>query len=366
MARAVEVLSRARDNNDLVITTGGLGPTEDDLTREAIAATMGEDIYVDPALENALRERYARQGRDLLERARKQAWLIPSARPITNARGTAPGWWVERDGKIIVSMPGPPGEMTRMWEEEVTPELLRRQPGSVLVKRTIKTSGLGEPLVEEAIASLLHSDNPSIGIYARPDGVQVRIAAKAPTQEEAQRLIAPLEVEVRNLLGPIVWGTDDDTFTSIVAQMMIDRGLTLAVMESCTGGLLSDEITNVPGSSRYFRGGIVSYATEVKEMMGVDPAIISEHGVVSAQTAAAMALAVRLRLKADIGIGITGVAGPDPQDGVPVGQVYIGLDGDDAVAPQSMGFLYQQGREQIKRRAVTQAITLLRRALLGG
>jgi PncC family amidohydrolase len=147
--------------------------------------------------------------------------------------------------------------------------------------------------------------------------------------------------------------------------MMKERGLTLAVMESCTGGLLSDTITNVPGSSAYFRGGVVSYATDVKEMMGVAPAIIGEYGVVSAQTAAAMAAAIRERLEADIGIGVTGVAGPEPQDGVPVGQVYIGLDGGEDVPSHSLSFLFSQSREAIKRRAVTQSIMLLRRALLG-
>jgi nicotinamide-nucleotide amidase len=161
-----------------------------------------------------------------------------------------------------------------------------------------------------------------------------------------------------------VWGVDDDTFESVVGRMLKERGLTLAAMESCTGGLFSDTITNVPGSSAYFRGGIVSYATEVKQMMGVDPAVIREHGVVSAQTAAAMAAAVRQGLQADIGIGITGVAGPEPQDGVPVGQVYIALDGGESVPAQSLAFQFNQSRTAIKRRAVTQAIMLLRRALV--
>jgi nicotinamide-nucleotide amidase len=353
LGRAVEVLAKAREHNDLVITTGGLGPTEDDITREAIAALLDEEVAVDPELEAGLRARSARQGRPFLERTIKQAWLIPSARPITNARGSAPGWWVERDGKLIVALPGPPSEMSRMWDEEVSPELLRRRPGDVLITRTIKTSGLGEPMVDEIISPLSKSLNPSIGVYVKSDGVHVRIAAKAQTPAAAHAMIRPVEGEVRRLLGHAVWGAGDDTFSSIVGEMLAGRGLTLAVMESCTGGLLSDEITNVAGASRYFRGGIVSYATEVKEQMGVEPAVIAQYGVISAETAAAMASTARERLGADIGVGITGVAGPEPQDGAPVGQVYIAVDGD----PQS--------REQIKRRAVTQAITLLHRALLG-
>jgi nicotinamide-nucleotide amidase len=364
LGRLAEVIGRARERADLVITTGGLGPTEDDLTREAIAAVHGEQTAVDPELETWLRDLYKRRGNVMPERNIKQTWLIPSARAIPNPRGTAPGWWVERDGKIVIAMPGPPSEMNRMWEEEVSPELAKRSTGTVLIKRTLKTAGLGESNVDEMISHLLKGNNPSIGLYARADGVHVRMGAKAATPEEARALIAPVEAQVRAILQPHVWGADDDTFESVVGETLVQRGLTLAAMESCTGGLFADTITNVPGSSRYFRGGIVSYATEVKQMMGVDAAVISKHGVVSAETAAAMAAAVRQRLGADIGIGITGVAGPDPQDGVPVGQVFIALDGGEKVASQALAFQFNQSRVAIKRRAVTQAIMLLRRALV--
>jgi nicotinamide-nucleotide amidase len=297
------------------------------------------------------------------ERNIKQAWLIPSARAIANPRGTAPGWWVEKDGKIIVSMPGPPAEMNRMWDEEVAPQLLKLNPGTVLVKRTLKTAGLGESNVDEVLSPLLKTTNPSVGIYARADGVHVRLAAKAPSPAQAQSLIAPIEAQMRELLTPYVWGADDETFESVVGDMLKKRGQTLAVMESCTGGLLSDTITNVPGASAYFRGGIVSYATDVKSMMGVDPSIIETHGVVSQQTANAMAQAVRKQLGADIGVGITGVAGPEPQDGVPVGQVYIAVATGDG-EPEELSFQYPQSRTAIKRRAVTQAILLLYRSLV--
>jgi nicotinamide-nucleotide amidase len=363
LGRLVEVLGRGWERSDLIITTGGLGPTEDDLTREAIAELMGEQTAVDPDLEEALRARYRGRNAVMPERNIKQAWLIPSAKAIPNPRGTAPGWWVEKDGKIIASMPGPPAEMTRMWEEEVAPELLKRNPGTVLVKRTLKTAGLGESNVDEIISPLLKTTNPSIGVYARADGVHVRIAAKAPSPAQAEALIEPVEMQMRRLLAPHVWGIDDDTFESVIGQMLKARGQTLAVMESCTGGLLADTITNVAGSSAYFRGGIVSYATDVKTMMGVDPAVIDAHGVVSQPTANAMALAVRQRLQADIGVGITGVAGPDPQDGVPVGQVYIAVATGDG-PPEELSFQFPQSRTAIKRRAVTQAILLLYRALV--
>jgi nicotinamide-nucleotide amidase len=364
LGRLAEVIGRARERADLVITTGGLGPTEDDLTREAIAAVHGEETAVDPELETWLRGLYQRRGVVMPERNIKQTWLIPSARAINNPRGTAPGWWVERDGKIVIAMPGPPSEMNRMWEEEVAPRLAERSTGTVLIKRTLKTAGLGESNVDEMISHLLKGNNPSIGLYARADGVHVRMGAKAATPDEARALIAPVEAEIRSILAPHVWGADDDTFESVVGETLAERGLSLAAMESCTGGLFADTVTNVPGSSRYFRGSIVSYATEVKQLMGVDPAIIATHGVVSAETAAAMAAAVRDRLEADIGVGITGVAGPDPQDGVPVGQVYIALDGGEKVPSQALAFQFNQSRTAIKRRAVTQAIMLLRRALV--
>jgi len=247
----------------------------------------------------------------------------------------------------------------------VSPELMRRHPGPVLVKRTIKTVGIGEAQVDETLSPLLKSTNPSIGIYARADGIHVRIAAKADMQEEARRLIEPVEAEVRKLLGTAVWGADDDTFESVVGELMKARNLTMAAMESCTGGLLSDTITNVTGSGDFFLGALVSYATEVKEMFGVDPEIIKQHGVVSPETAAAMAAEVRKNFGTDVGIGITGVAGTEPVDGAPAGQVYIGIDGGEKLGKHGLGFQFPQSRPAIKRRAVTQALMLLRRALLG-
>jgi nicotinamide-nucleotide amidase len=361
--RLVEVFRRAWERSDLIITTGGLGPTEDDLTRESIAELVGEQTAIDPEQEEGLRARYRQRNAVMPERNIKQAWLVPSARAIPNPRGSAPGWWVEKDGKRLISMPGPPAEMTRMWDEEVAPELLKLNPGIVLVKRTLKTAGLGESNVDELLSPLLKTNNPSVGIYARGDGVHVRLAVKAPSPAQARALIEPVEAQMRALLTPHVWGTDDDTFESVIGDMLKQRGLTLGAMESCTGGLFADTITNVPGSSAYFRGSIVSYATEIKEAMGVDPAIIEKHGVVSQPTANAMALAVRERLQADIGVGITGVAGPDPQDGVPVGQVYIAVAAGPG-APEELSFQFPQSRTAIKRRAVTQAILLLYRALV--
>ncbi len=380
LERLAEVLERAWGRSDLILTSGGLGPTEDDITREAIARVLGEEMTVDPDIAQALRDFFAGRGIKMPERNVKQAALIPSARAITNPHGTAPGWWVERDGRIIVAMPGPPTELHRMWEEEVAPELERRlrpepsecsrdaepghRPGAVLVTRTLKTVGIGEGSVDEMVSDLLKSANPSLGVYARTDGVQLRIAAKAATAEEARRLISPVEEEARRILGTAVWGADDDTLAGVVGEMLRERRLTLATMESCTGGLLASTITDVPGSSDYFKGGLVSYATEMKVAWGVDPAVIAEDGVISAECAREMARAARERLSADVGISVTGVAGPDPQEDKPVGTIHIAVD-DGRRRPQAISYTFAQGREAVKRRAVTTALALLRRSLLG-
>jgi len=363
LGRLVEVIRRARERSDLVITTGGLGPTEDDLTREAIAQVLGEESTVDPELERGLRELFASRGFPMPERNVKQAALISSARAIPNPRGTAPGWWVEHDGRVIVAMPGPPTEMQLMWEAEVAPELERRRPGAVLIVRTLKTVGVGEAAVDEMVSPLLKSSNPSIGVYSRADGIHLRIAAKAASAEEARRLIEPVEEEARRILGGAVWGADDDTLAGAVGAMLRERGLTLATMESCTGGLLASTITDVPGSSDYYKGGLVSYATEMKIAWGVEREVIAEHGVISAECAQSMARAARERLGADVGIGVTGVAGPDRQEEKPVGTVHIAVALRER-PPRTTSYIMPQGREAVKRRAVTTALALLRRVLL--
>jgi nicotinamide-nucleotide amidase len=361
--RLAETIGRARDRSDVIICTGGLGPTQDDLTREAISAVMGEQPVVDPDLEAALRGFFASRGVQMAEQNVKQCWVIPSGRAIPNPRGTAPGWWVERDGKVIIAMPGPPAEMTRMWDKEVAPELARRNPGSVLVTRTLKTAGAGESTVDDMITPLQESQNPSIGTYAKADGVHLRLAAKAANEQEAWRIILPVEEEIRSRLGPLIWGADEDTFESVVCDMMKERGVMLATMESCTGGLLASTITDVPGSSACFRGGLVSYATSTKITWGVDAQVIDEHGVISAETAREMARVAREVHEGSVGIGITGVAGPDEQEGKPVGTVHVAID---AIwePPRTVSYTFNQGRAAVKRRAVTTALGLLRQSLL--
>ena len=363
--RIVQTLRRAWERSDVIITTGGLGPTEDDLTRESIAEMLGETQRVVPELEDALRARFARRGGPPMpERNIKQATLVPSARAIPNPRGSAPGWWTERDGHIIVSMPGVPSEMFYMWENEAAPELLSRSDGSVLLSKIIKTNGMGEALVDELLSPLLSSNNPSIGVYAKNDGIHLRLSAKAARPPEAQRMLDELEPKVNAILGDIIWGYDDETPAAAVGRLLKDRGLTLATMESCTGGLVSSLTTDIAGSSTYFKGGAVTYTNAQKVAHGVHPSIIEQHGAISAECAQAMAVAIRERMSADVGISVTGVAGPDPVEGKDIGTVFIGVATADNQRVMTGG-IYQRSRVDIKSRAATNSLLFLRRVLLG-
>jgi len=402
--RLQECLERAWSRSDIVLTTGGLGPTEDDLTREAIAALFNEEPSVDPELERNLREFFTRRKFVMPENNLKQAMLIPSARVIPNPRGSAPGWWIEKASRekevsfhvwkdrefegvphpikkspktgglrglksdarttphILIAMPGPPAEMQRMWEKEVFDKLRNLVQTDIIVSRTIKTLTDAESSVSKKVAPLLSSTNPSIGIYAKPDGIHLRITAKAASNEEAQDMIARHEDKVRSLIGDIIWGYDDETLEGIVGKILSEKGFTLATMESCTGGLLSNTITDVPGSSEYFKGGFVTYTNEAKIANGVDPDLIARHGAVSPAVAADMARAARERLQSDIGIGITGVAGPAEMEGKPAGTVFIAID--NGKETKMIEGRYPPLRHQVKRRAAYHALYELRRMLL--
>jgi nicotinamide-nucleotide amidase len=363
--RLCETLRRDRDRSDLVIMTGGLGPTEDDLSREAIAAVLGETPHVDPTLAADLRAFFAGRGIEMPERNLKQAWVLPSVTPLPNPVGTAPGWWAERDGKIVVAMPGVPHEMMRMWENEVVPRL-RPRTGAVLFTRTLRVAGLGESTVEERLGDLIHNTNPTVATYAKRDAVDVRISAKAPTEDEARQLVEDFEARARAVLGKHIFGVDRETPQSIVLDLLLAGSLTLATMESATGGLLASMITDVPGSSNAFLGGFVAYSAEMKAQWGVPRETLETYGAISVETARAMAQAARERLGASVGVGITGVAGPALQEDKPVGTVHIAVvsagDTADRISDTSQHF--RGGRAEIKQRAAITALNLLRLHLL--
>jgi nicotinamide-nucleotide amidase len=263
LGRATDTVRRAAERSDLVVCTGGLGPTEDDLTREAIAAALGEVPAVDPALEAELRAWFAGRGAPMPERNRKQAWLIPSARALSNPLGTAPGWDVRRGGTRIVAMPGVPREMTRMWEVEVEPTL---GAGSVLRSRTLKLLGIGESSVEEALDELVHSTAPTVATYAKNDGVHVRITDKGTDEATVSDRIEAMDRTIRGRVGEHVWGTDADTLGSVVGRALAARGWRIAVAEAITGGEIARALTENEGSASWLAGAIVLPAADERAL----------------------------------------------------------------------------------------------------
>lgn len=361
--RIAETLQRAWERSDLIIMTGGLGPTEDDLTRESISALVGETMAIDPQQEMHLRRGFARLHMEMPERNLKQATLIPSAQPLANPIGSAPGWWVEKDGRIIVAMPGVPREMFRMWENQVIPRL-HEQTGGLIFTRILRVYGIGESTVEERLGELIHTTNPTVATYAKLDAVDVRISAKAEQRERAEEMVVDVEMQIRQRLDDAIFGIDRETLAQVTGKLLMAHQQTLGVMESLTGGLLANMITDVPGSSEYFVGGIVAYTNELKGRMGVPRDVLDRYGAISEQTARAMAHAIREHLSTDFGIGITGVAGPDKLEDKPVGTVYIAVEGPEGVVA-SMGPGWRGDRSDNKRHAALTALNILRRYLQG-
>ncbi len=318
--RIVEVLKRAWQRSDIILITGGLGPTDDDVTRESIAEMFGEKMEIVLSLESALRARFGQMGREMPLSNLKQATLIPSAKSIPNPAGTAPGWWVERDGRVLIAMPGPPRELNEVWQNYVQPRLAQRAD-SILIPRTIKTFGLSEGAVGEMVSTLLAAANPTLGIYAKPDGIHLRLAAKATNREEALKMLDEGETSIRAILDDYIWGCDNDTPEAMVGRLLVEKGLTLAVMEDSGGGWLATTIGEIPESRTFFKGGLFACSDDAKVAFGVGAEVISRCGTASPEVAQAMAEAAKAFLKADIGIGTTGIEGTKES---PMGTVYIG------------------------------------------
>lgn len=252
--RLVNCLRQAASRSDLILTTGGLGPTDDDLTREAIAELLGETPSVDPALAEQLRRFFELRQMEMTENNLKQASLIPSARAIPNHYGTAPGWWARTNEQCIIAMPGPPGELHHMWETQVEPYL---HQGAVIRSRTLKLFDISESRVDALLKPLTPSSNPTVAVYAKQDGIYVRITVKAPDDRAVAEAIAPIEAQIRLLLGDFIWGTDEQTQESVTADLLRRSHLSLAVGETVTGGRLSAMLTTITDSSDWFRGALV-------------------------------------------------------------------------------------------------------------
>jgi nicotinamide-nucleotide amidase len=368
LGRITALLRRVLAEADAVIMCGGLGPTHDDLTREAIAEVMGVELRHDEAVADVIRELFAARGRRMAENNLRQALVPVGATVIPQTRGTAPGLVcpVVIDGrpKVMYAMPGVPHEMKDMMQRAVLPDLLSRSgEASVIVSRVLRTwgeseSGLNERL-DPVIDRLETEGNPTLAFLASGwEGIKVRLTAKAATAAEAMALIDRWDAEVRAIVGDIVFGVDDDTMESVVLQLLRERGLSLGLAESVTGGLVAGRITNVPGASDVFRGGIVSYASDVKfDVLGVP-----EGPVVSEAAAETMARGAQRVLGADVALALTGVAGPAEQDGMPAGTLCVGIAIGDQATTRTLRMPGQ--RDQMRQMSVITALDLLRRLLL--
>jgi nicotinamide-nucleotide amidase len=362
LARAVRsALSRSR----LVIAMGGLGPTEDDRTREAFARALGRRLVFHPDILRTIEARFRRRGLAAPASNRKQAYVLRGAEALGNPNGTAPGQWLETDRNIVVLLPGPAHELKPMFEDFVLPRL-RRRPTASLVRRVLRLTGLGESLMESRIADV-YGALPSgvvLTTLASPGDLAIHIIAQGTGgPERLERKIEAVEHALLQRLGDFVYSRDDKSLPEVVGAGLLSRGETLACAESCTGGLLGHRVTGVPGSSAYFLASVVAYANRIKEdFLGVSKASIGGSGAVSSAVAAAMAEGVRARAKSTYGLGITGVAGPGGGTmRKPVGLVYTALAGPDGVTVARN--LFFGGRDHVKFQATQKALDMLRRRL---
>ncbi len=354
----------AMSRADVVISTGGLGPTQDDITRDGLALALGVALVRRPELEELIRAKFAALGREMPASNLLQALVPAGARPIVPERGTAPGIVAEAGGVVVYALPGVPAEMREMMEGTVLPELAARS-GATIVSRVLRCTGIGESRVAEVLDDLFRGrENPTVAFLAAAGEVKVRITAKAATREEAEALIEPVAAEARRRLGDVVFSSADEALEEAVGRLLRAAGRTLACGESLTGGALGARITAVPGASDYFRGSAVCYTAEAKrEVLGVSPDTLRAHGPVSGPCALEMAAGARRLFGADLGIGLTGAAGPEPHAGAEPGTVWVALAGEDV--SHARGFRAPGDRAQVRRWAEQAALDLVRRHLEG-
>jgi nicotinamide-nucleotide amidase len=368
--RLGDILRGALGRADLVILTGGLGPTDDDLTREVVADTLGLPLHEVPEIVTQFDKRFAARGLRMPHVNRRQAMVPQGATVLANPRGTAPGLAIEHEGRVIVLLPGPPREMQPMFDELSASTLAARTGGSRIHKETLFVAGRGESHVEE-IAQPIYSrwtaETPAIEttILAVPGQVELHLMLRSTGGAVAATRLSTARAELVAALGKDVFSTDGRSMEEVVGSLLRDRGLTIAAAESCTGGLLMSRLTDVAGSSDYVLGGAVAYSNALKTTLaGVPPSLIEAHGAVSEPVAVALADGVRERTGASLGVGITGIAGPaggTPQK--PVGTVVIALSGS-AVDTRVRAFAFFGGRPQVKFQATQAALDMVRRALL--
>lgn len=361
--RLMESIKQAARRSDIIITSGGLGPTVDDVTVETIAKLLGKRVILNKTILKDLKDYFKLIKIKFPAETMRQAYLPEGVKWVRNNVGTAPGLLIEYEGKTIVCLPGPPREIEPMFTKDIVPYLSAiAKTGWVIKSRTIKTTGLGESKVDSRIKDLLKLKPPTtVGIYAKLREVDLKIMSKAKNEKSASKAIAKIERKIHSRLKDFIFGYDDETLEGIVAKLLTGKRLTIAVAESCTGGLLSHRLTNVSGSSKYFIMGIAAYSNEIKEnILGIHKRLLDKHGAVSAPVALEMAKGAKFLACTDIGIGITGIAGPGggtPKK--PVGLVYIALVTDTKRIEKELRI--KGSREEIKFQASQVALDLIRK-----
>jgi nicotinamide-nucleotide amidase len=364
-ARLEEAIRDATRRSKVVITTGGLGPTEDDVTRKVAARALGRRLSLDETILAELRQRFLSFGQVMPERNSRQAMVIEKAVVLPNPNGSAPGMFIEHEGVAIVLLPGPPREMRPMFENHVLPKLAGRAGSVKVVRRMLRVAGLGESAVDEKIAPIYTQyDNPQTTILFNQSEIEIHLTARGRTEVEANALLDRLSEQIEDRLGNAVFAFAGEKMEEIIGLKLTLGRYTLAVAESCTGGLIAQRLTEVPGSSKYFIEGAVTYSNDAKtRTLGVEPVLLLEHGAVSAPVAQAMAEGIRKRARTDYGLAVTGIAGPGGgSEEKPVGLVYIALSDD--VHTEHRQLQIPGDRQLVRWRASQAALDLLRRRLI--
>lgn len=363
--RLCETIRTALSRADILLLSGGLGPTQDDLTKEAAAKVMGKSLYLHEESKEAIRAFFEKRGLEITDNNWKQAMVPEGCIVVENPNGTAPGIIMAENGKHVILMPGPPNELVPMFETSIMPYLSKLQ-SCVIFSQTVKICGVGESKLETMIRDLIEKQtNPTVATYAKTGEVHLRVTARAEDEKEAKKLVKPMVKELKGRFGSSIYTTDDTvTLEKAVVDLLLANHLTICTVESCTGGLLAARLINVPGVSEVFKAGYITYSNKAKRrLLGVKKTLLLKHGAVSEQVAKEMARGAALASKADVTVSITGIAGPDGgTEEKPVGLVYMGCSVCGRVTVKKCQFSGSRGK--IRENAVSAALSLMRECIL--
>jgi nicotinamide-nucleotide amidase len=359
--RLADTVRRAMSRAEIVILSGGLGPTEDDVTREAVAMALDRKLIFHPDIADHLEQRFRQANRKMADVNRRQAFIIEGAGVLPNDRGTAPGQWIDESHTSFILLPGPPHELKAMFTRQCLSRLERIVPKQVIHTLVMRVAGMAESDLDQTIAPVYKKyDNPVTTILAAEGDIQIHLRARSKTDAEAIALLAEVAGPIELLLGDRIYSRNGDPLEAVTGELLRKHSATLSVAESCTGGLLAQRITSVPGSSRYFLGGFITYSRKMKtELLNVSEEIMEHHGAISKETAEAMAIGARRRTGSTFALSVTGEAGPDPSEKVPVGTVYVGLADASGCQVLHRQFLGDRGRIRVF--ATQMALDMLRK-----